>query len=212
MPATQLAPGQTGHRGPAFLPDGRHFLFYAMGSTTVRGIYVGELGTTVVRRLLDADTPAVFAPPSHVLYLQHSTLFAHRLDPATITLVGEPMALAEGIASEAGAGLPAIAASSTGTIVYRTGSAGGQRQFIWFDRAGKELSRIGTPEAHGPSYGSISPDRRRLAMQRTVDGNTDIWLLDLERGPSIRFTSDPQAGHRPGMVAWRRPDRVRLAT
>ena len=191
VPATQLAPGQTGHRGPAFLSDGRHFLFYAMGSTTVRGIYVGELGTMVVRRLLDADTPAVFAPPSHVLYLQHSTLFAHRLDPATITLVGEPMALAEGIASEPGAGLPAIAASSTGTIVYRTGSAGGQRQFIWFDRAGKELSRIGTPETHGPSYGSISPDRRRLAMQRTVDGNTDIWLLDLERGPSIRFTSDP---------------------
>ena len=28
----------------------------------------------VVRRLLDADTPAVFAPPNHVLYLQHSTL------------------------------------------------------------------------------------------------------------------------------------------
>ena len=38
---------------------------------------------------------AVFTPPNHVLYLQHSTLFAHRLDPATITLVGEPMMLAE---------------------------------------------------------------------------------------------------------------------
>ena len=192
-PATQLASGQTGHRGPAFFPDGRHFLFYAMGSPTVRGIHVGELGTTVVRRLLDADTPAVFAPPDHLLYLQGSTLFIHRVDPTTFMLLGEPMALADGIASEAGAGLPAISASATGTIVYRTGSAGGQRQFIWFDRAGKELSRIGTPEAHGPSYGSISPDRRRLAMQRTVDGNTDIWLLDLERGPSIRFTSDPQA-------------------
>jgi Tol biopolymer transport system component len=210
VPATQLTPGQTGHRGPAFLPDGRHFLFYAMGSTTVRGIYVGELGTTVVRRLLDADTPAVFAPPSHVLYLQHSTLFAHRLDPETITLFGEPMALAEGIASEAGAGLPAIAASATGTIVYRAGSAGGQRQFIWFDRAGKEFSRIGTPAAHGPSYGSISPDRRRLAMQRTVDGNTDIWLLDLERGPAIRFTSDPQADIAP---AWSpRGDRIAYAS
>ena len=210
VPATRLAPGQTGHRGPAFLPDGRHFLFYAMGSTTVRGIYVGELGTMAVRRLLDADTPAVFAPPSHLLYLQHATLFAHRLDPATITLVGEPMSLAEGIASEAGAGLPAIAASSTGTIVYRTGSAGGQRQLIWFDRAGKELSRIGTPETHGPSYGSISPDRRRLAMQRTVDGNTDIWLLDLERGPSIRFTSDPEADIAP---AWSpRGDRIAYAS
>jgi len=146
-PATQLASGQTGHRGPAFFPDGRHFLFYAMGSPTVRGIHVGELGTTVVRRLLDADTPAVFAPPDHLLYLQGSTLFIHRVDPTTFMLLGEPMALADGIASEAGAGLPAISASATGTIVYRTGSAGGQRQFIWFDRAGKELSRIGTPEA-----------------------------------------------------------------
>ena len=64
-----------------------------------------------------------------------------------------------------------------------------------------------TPETHGPSSGSISPDRRRLAMQRTANGNTDIWLLDLERGPSVRFTSEPLAGHRPGMVASGRPNR-----
>jgi Tol biopolymer transport system component len=198
-PTTQLASGQTGHRGPAFFPDGRHFLFYAMGTSTVRGIHVGELGTTAVRRLLDADTPAVVAPPDHLLYLQGSTLFIQRVDSTTITLIGEPKVLADGIASEAGAGLPAIAASATGTIVYRTGSAGGLRQFIWFDRAGKELSRIGTPEARGASYGSMSPDHRRLVMQRTGDGNTDIWLLDLERGPSIRFTSDPHADIAP---AW----------
>jgi Tol biopolymer transport system component len=192
-PATQLAPGQTGHRGPAFLPDSRHFLFYAMGTPAVRGVYVGELGTTVVRRLLEADSPAIVAPPDHLLYVQGSTLFMHRVDPGPVVLLGEPTALAEGIASEAGAGLPAIAASATGTIVYRTGSAGGERQFVWFDRDGRELSRIGMAEAQGPSYGSMAPDHRRLAIQRTIDGNTDIWLMDLERGPSIRFTSDPQA-------------------
>ena len=122
VPATQLAPGQTGHRGRAFLPDGRHFLFYAMGSTTVRGIYVGELGTMVIRRLLDADTPAVFAPPSHVLYLQHSTLFAHRLDPqrsrSSVNRWRSPKASRP---NRARACRP-VAASSTGTIVYRTGS------------------------------------------------------------------------------------------
>ena len=89
----------------------------------------------------------------------------------------EPMALAEGIASEPGAGLPAIAASSTGTIVYRTGSAGGQRQFVWFDRAGKELSRIGTPETHGPSYGSISPtvDAWRCSGPSTGTRISGFW-------------------------------------
>ena len=49
------------------------------------------------------------------------------------------------------------------------------------------------PEERGKSYASISPDGRRLAVQRAMDGNTDIWLVDIERGSSLRFTSDPQA-------------------
>jgi Tol biopolymer transport system component len=191
-PATQLATGQTGHRGPAFLPDGRHFLFYAAGSAEARGIYVGELGMLRIRRLLNADTPAVFVPPHHLLYTQNGTLFAHGFDPETATVRGEPFAVSEQVAADSNAGLAAVSASSSGTIAYRTGPIGQQRQLIWFDRHGKELARIGVPEERGPSYGSISSDGRRLAVQRTLDGNTDIWLVDLERGPSVRFTSDPQ--------------------
>jgi Tol biopolymer transport system component len=192
-PATQLAAGHTGHRGPTFLPDGRHFLFYAAGNVDTRGIYVGELGTFRIRRLLDADTSGVFVPPNHVLYTQNATLFAHGFDPATATLNGEPFAVIEHVAADSSAGLAAVSASASGTIAYRTGPAGQQRQLIWLDRQGKELTRIGVPEERGPSYGSISPDGRRLAVQRATDGNTDIWLVDLERGPSVRFTSDPQA-------------------
>jgi Tol biopolymer transport system component len=192
-PATQLAAGQTGHRGPAFLPDGRRFLFYASGSADARGIHVGELGTFRIRRLIDADTPAVFVPPGHLLYTQNATLFAHGFDPSTATLSGEPIAIIERLAADSSAGLAAVTASSSGTIAYRTGRTGQQRQLIWFDRHGKELSRIGVPEERGPSYGSISPDGRRLAVQRTMDGNTDIWLVDLERGTSVRITSEPHA-------------------
>jgi hypothetical protein len=69
VPATQLAPGQTGHRGPAFLPDGRHFLFHAMGSPTVRGIYVGArfdarptfAGRRHASRLRATESRAVYA-------------------------------------------------------------------------------------------------------------------------------------------------------
>jgi Tol biopolymer transport system component len=39
----------------------------------------------------------------------------------------------------------------------------------------------------------MSPDGRRLAVQRTDAGNTDIWLLDVERDTPIRFTTDPEA-------------------
>jgi Tol biopolymer transport system component len=190
---TALAPGQTGHRAPFFLPDQRHFVFYVMGSAAVRGIYLGELGSTTVVRLVDADAPAVFAPPAHLLYVSQRTLFAHALDLQRRAIAGEPVAIAEGIAISAEAGIPALTASPAGAIAFRAGDAGGRRQFVWFDRHGRELSRVGAAESAGPSYAAISPDRRRLAVQRTTAGNTDIWLIDLERSTSVRLTSEAQA-------------------
>ena len=38
---------------------------------------------------------------------------------------------------------------------------------------------------------SLSPDGRRVAMHRFVAGNTDIWILELERGALSRFTTNP---------------------
>lgn len=187
---TELLPGQTGHRAPVFLPDGRRFLLYATGSPDVSGIYLGELGTTTIRRLLAADAPAVLAPPRHLLYLQGSKLLAREFDPETMTLVGEGVAVADGVITEAAAGLPAMSASATGTIVYRTGQSGVQRQFALVDRAGRQLRRI-APAAARPSYASISRDGR-LAIQSTFAGNTDISIFDVNRGTPARFTDDPQ--------------------
>jgi dipeptidyl aminopeptidase/acylaminoacyl peptidase len=206
--ATELGEGHTGHRGPAFLPDDRRFLFFAEGSPATRGVYVGELGTTASRRLLDADAPAVFAAPDHLLYVQNRTLFARRLDLSTMEPAGGPVRIADGIAIDPLAGLPALAASGNGRIVYRTGTPGGRRQFLWFDRDGNEIGRVGAPATRGPSYGSLSPDGRRLAVQRTVDGNTDIHRMDLERdGAEVRFTTDPQ----PDIAPIWSPDGTRIA-
>jgi Tol biopolymer transport system component len=190
--ATSLARGQTGHRAPWFLPDGRHFLFYAMGGADVRGVYVGELDSSLVTRLTDADSPAVFAPPSHVLYVNHGVLFARRINLATRELVGDAVPMAEGVTSEPSAGVAALSASAAGPIIYRSGSSGGKRQFVWLDRHGVVLRRLGVPENAGPGYPSLSPDGRRAAMQRTVDGNTDIWTLDLDRSTPVRFTTEPE--------------------
>lgn len=189
-PATSPIAGQAGHRGPAFLPDGRRFLFYAPGRPDVRGIHLGELGGASIARLVDADSPAVFAPPDHLLYVHQSRLLAQRFDVARAALVGDSVVVAESVGFEPGSGLPAVSVSATGTIAYRTGVVGALRQFIWFDRNGQELARVGAPEVRGPAYPSISPDGRRLAIQQSISGNTDVRLVDLERGVSTRFTSD----------------------
>src|SRR5262245_9815151 len=85
----------------------------------------------------------------------------------------------------------AFSASSAGPIVYRMGSAEAGRQLIWFDRFGKEIERVGSPDVANLWMWSFSPDGRRIALNRTVQGNFDVWLLEVRRGISTRFTVDP---------------------
>ncbi len=188
---TTLEPHQNGHRAPQFLPDGRHFLYLATGSPEVRGVYVGDLQGSHPRRLIDSEYPAVFGPAGYLFFVNQGTLFAQRYDAEQLELVDHPIPVAEHVLSGARAGLTAVSVSKAGPIAYRTGEGGEKRQLAWFDRSGKELAKIGDAESFGVSYLSLSPDERRLAVQRTSKGNTDIWLLDLRSGSDLRFTTDP---------------------
>ena len=38
---------------------------------------------------------------------------------------------------------------------------------------------------------SLSPDGSHAAVGRSIDGNPDIWLFDVDRGRPLRLTSDP---------------------
>jgi dipeptidyl aminopeptidase/acylaminoacyl peptidase len=66
----------------------------------------------------------------------------------------------------------------------------GPRQFAWFDRAGTEIGKVGEPDSAAPLNPSLSPDARRVALDRTLNGNGDIWLLETARGVLSRFTFD----------------------
>jgi Tol biopolymer transport system component len=188
---TTLAAHQTGHRAPQFLPDGRHFLYFAMGSPQVRGIYVGDLQGSAARRLMYSESAAVFGSDGYLFFVNQGTLFAQHLDIGRMELTDHPVALAEHVLSSSRAELPAVSVSKAGPIAYRAGVDGEKHQIAWFNRFGKEISKIGRVESFGVSYLSLSPDERRLAVQRTSKGNTDIWLTDLKNGGDLRFTTDP---------------------
>jgi serine/threonine protein kinase len=174
-------------RFPRLLPGGRHFLFYAVGAPEVQGVYIGRLDTPESRRLLEADAGAAYAR-GHVLFVRQGTLFAQRLDIDGMKLVGNPTPIASGVSVGEG-WIPALSTSASGPIVFRTGSPGQARQLVWFDRSGKELGRVGDNSAdrYGPE---LSPDGRTVVLTRIVDGNSDAWLMDLQRGVPRRFTSD----------------------
>jgi dipeptidyl aminopeptidase/acylaminoacyl peptidase len=188
-PIPNLIPRDAGHRDPQFLPDNQHFIYYVAADPQARGVYIGELNGGGARRLLDADASAVYAPPGRLLFIRQRTLFAQPIDGKTWELSGAPLAVAQEVAYGGIANTAAISASAAGPIAYRTGSSGGKRQLVWIDRDGKEVAKIGEAHDFGPSYLSLSPDGRQAAVQRGVEGNADIWLLDLIRGGALRFTT-----------------------
>jgi eukaryotic-like serine/threonine-protein kinase len=174
---------------PHFLPDGRHFLYFVRGSPEIRGVYVGRLDQSLqARRLLASDTGAVYASTGHLLFVRGGALYAQAFDPDRLTLAGNPLRLAEDVASDVTEA--AVSVSNTGAIAFRSRSAVAQWQFVWFDRAGREITRMGdpSPTLRQPS---LSPDDQRVVLYRGIDGNIDIWVCDTKRGAFSRITTDP---------------------
>jgi Tol biopolymer transport system component len=70
-------------------------------------------------------------------------------------------------------------------MAYRTARPA-LTELLWFDRSGNALGKFGSPEQAGLSTFTLSPDGRRVAAERTVQNETDVWLLDSTR--PTRFT------------------------
>jgi Tol biopolymer transport system component len=121
---------------------------------------------------------------------------AQRLDLERKALTGDPVILADSAAG--------VSVSTTGLVAYRSGEING-RQLAWFDRMGKALGTVG--ESGALSSPELSPDGRRIAIDRAIQGNRDVWLMDVARGAFTRFTFDAAAD---GFPLWA-PDGSRIA-
>ena len=196
-PATKLAGHEDSHIWPAFLPDGKHFVFLADASTTPdHSIRLGSLDRVESDVLLaPAVTNLAFAPPDWMLFVRAGVLVAQRLDLRHHRLMSDPVPLGEQVALVDMLHGFDFSASRTGTIVYR--SANPDTQLAWFDRAGKRLQNVGEPARYG--YIEISPDDRQLAFER-LDADLrhgNLWLLDLVRGAASRLTSTASSDYAP---------------
>jgi Tol biopolymer transport system component len=125
--------------------------------------------------------------------VRQGALVAQAFDPTSLTLIADPFEVADHVAFDPARYAAAVSASSEGIIVYRAGSVAGRRQFVWVDRTGKELGRIGHIDSAGSLDPSLSPDEQRIAFYRTVNAQPDIWLLDTRCGVLSKFTTEGRA-------------------
>ena len=209
MPVTRLDPGQGSHRWPQFLPDGRRFLFF-MGfssSEVTRGVYIGTLDGEESRRVLETETAAMYAPAAAALLLvRQNVLFALRFDQTRAVVTGEPVPVAQAVGSEPGVARGTFAVSATGVLAHRP-SGGERRQLVWVDRTGTVLGTLGAADENALGNPELTLDGRHVAVQRAVQGNVDVWLIDIGRGVPNRFTFDAGSD---GDPVWA-PDGTRVA-
>jgi Tol biopolymer transport system component len=188
---------------PQFLPDGRRFLYALLDlASDASGVWVGELGSTEVRRLVPGLTNGSWSA-GRLLYMADGGLMAWPLDPETLEPSGEPQSVASsvmllnypflGLFSVAGERLAYLAA----------GESVGQAEIVWVDRSGAMLEHTGIAgDLYNPR---LSRDGRLLALDvSTRESHGDIWIFDLARRSSRRLTQDPTDESRP---VWTPDDR-----
>ncbi len=176
---------------PECMPDGEHFLFIAAGSGAGKSeLRLGSIKSTKTVTVMPYDGRVEFRPPGLLLFERDGALLAQRLDPGTGKLQGEPHTLADQIGVARGNQMAYFSASQNGILVYSQANTD-LRRIGWVDRAGRDLQDVGPIGSYGNM--SLSPDGRHLAFtQMDASGSaTDIWVRDLERNVSSRFTIDP---------------------
>jgi Tol biopolymer transport system component len=185
------ANGQSGYTFPWFLPDGRHLLVYASGSNA--GVYVGSLDAPDVKRLAGADTAAVYDSHSgHMLFVRGETLLAQPFDPKTLALMGESFPIAESVGRSTSTlvrAWSAFSVSNNGILAYGVGTGTSTAlQLSRFDRQGKQMEAVG-PVGNYRGL-DLALDGQHVATHRHDGNGGDIWVTDLSRNTTSRFTFD----------------------
>ncbi|HVP38098.1 MAG TPA: protein kinase [Candidatus Saccharimonadales bacterium] len=183
-----LSPGNTSHRFPWFLPDGRHFLYWREPTSQARpneaGIWWASLDGAVQRRVCDATSAAAYADPGQLLYRYENALLARPFDPRSGRATGAPRAVipARPIEPFQKLGSPTFSVSNRGVLTCEVGWTGRDRLY-WYGRSGRPL---------GPASGllpmcalvDVSPDARRAlyVLDDPGGGGFRVWLVDLRSG------------------------------
>jgi serine/threonine protein kinase/Tol biopolymer transport system component len=201
--------GETAHRYPQFLPDGRHFLYTAVVGTCCPAskparIKVGALDESEAVTLLQEESAAVFAS-GYLLFQRLGTLMAQPFNPDSRQLTGEATRVAEGVGWE-GSRYASVAVSESGVLLYAHAVADQATELTWLNREGKVVETVGEKAIYlNPS---VSPDGHDVAVQVAAGApqTPDVWTMNAG-GKQTRLTFDAGGARAP---IWS-PDGLSLA-
>jgi serine/threonine protein kinase/Tol biopolymer transport system component len=181
---------ETGHRFPAFLPDGDHFLFAALpGADGVFQISAASLTNPQARTFIGSmESAPVYAEPGWLLFTRQGVLVAQPFDAKGLRLTGDAASLGDlpdvAPGSAAYDGGRRVSASGGGSLAYFQQSSGNTAA-QWMDLTGATTGTVNVPPARYLSV-ALAPDNGKALLVRSDSATTSsLWLVDLALASAI---------------------------
>ena len=190
------ARGDNAHYWPVLLPGGKRFIFF-LRSTRVEngGIYLGHVDgvNPPVRLIASLSSGFVASRPSDgatfLFWVRDGDLLSQAFDTEAGSLNGEIVTVARDVRVETSQRLAFASASSTGVLAW-AGARAAEQTFARYSRDGRRIGALPIPSGD-ISQPALSPDGRRLAFLRVVDGAGDVFVLDITTGAIQRISPSP---------------------
>ena len=181
---------------PAFLPDGKHFLFLGWKAPVFgshdNGVWIGSLDGEKARRLALNSTNVQYSS-GYLLFAQDGDLQAQKFDASRLELSGAPFPIARNLQYDTTFDDGMFTVASNGMLVYGTAGTGVNTELTWFDRDGNTVGVVGEPGEFERQ--AISPDRKRVAVGVKPAGEREkIWVYDVDRRTRVPLVTDESGG------------------
>jgi eukaryotic-like serine/threonine-protein kinase len=216
-----FTPNDASHRFPVFLPDGEHFLFWSgnfneLPDDKETGIYFSSLAAKTKELVVSGRSSPGYSQ-GKVFYVDSQNALVSLPIDSKGKATGQPQVMAGRAGLYPSTYWAAFSIATNGTLIYGLGTGAPLSQLTWYDRSGKELSKLSEPGILANP--NLSPDDNWVAVD-VADlkaKNIDVWIENVAHGTSSRFTFDPSeetngVWSRDGsMIAYRSAGMRRLA-
>ena len=196
------------HRWPAALPDGKHFLFTAIGLDQGSGakseILLGTVDGTTPRVVM-GNTFNVQYAAGHLLYQQEGNLLAVPFDANAARITGEPVMLTQDLAYDPSTWYASFSVSEGGTLAFLSAADHDKASLgtmvagiveanatVAYDRTGTVI-RPPFAERIAQYTHALSPEDDALALSLATElrHGYDIWIYNIT-GDADRRSRDRQ--------------------
>ena len=186
-------------RFPYFLPDGVHFLYTIQarfsGSTVDDEVMVGSINSDAKDTVIQVSSNAQYAN-GYLFFVRQSILMCQAFNPDNFELSGDIYTISPNINFFNAYVYAAYSVSDVGNLIFQSQSENSIKTVL-VDEKGNKKEELLIKNIQNVAL--FSPDGTKIVYDALSSDNKnfDVWIYDIKRQITTRFTFSPNIEQRP---------------